>query len=270
MKVVILCGGQGTRLREETEYTPKPLVNIGGHPILWHIMKLYAHYGFNDFVLCLGYKGYMIKEYFLNYEAMNNDFTITLGNKHEVEFHQGHDEQGFKVTLADTGVNAMTGSRIKQIEKYIDGDTFMVTYGDGLSDINLHSLLNFHQAHGRIATLSSVQPVSRFGAVNIGKDLSVMDFEEKPKANDWINAGFFVFDRKVFSYLSDDQECILERQPLKNLALDGQLSAYPHDGFFYAMDTYREYLQLNELWTQGEAPWRVWDASQPQTMPIIP
>lgn len=259
MKVVILCGGQGTRLREETEYTPKPLVPVGGRPILWHIMKLYAHYGFDEFVLCLGYRGNMIKEYFLNYEAMNNDFTITLGRKNELVFHKYHDEQSFKVTLADTGSEAMTGSRLKQVQHYIDTETFMLTYGDGLCDVNLKKLVDFHQSHGRLATVTAVQPVSRFGAMNIGADCSVENFAEKPQSHDWVSAGFFVFNHSVFNYLSPNLDCILEREPLERLTADGQLAAFHHDGFFYAMDTYREYLHLNELWKKGVAPWAIWE-----------
>lgn len=262
MKVVILCGGQGTRLREETEYRPKPLVDVGGRPILWHIMKLYAHYNIQDFVLCLGYRGQMIKEYFLNYEAMNNDFTICLGTQHRIKYHGAHEEQDFYVTLADTGPDSMTGSRVKQVERYVDDDVFMVTYGDGLSDVNIQSLLSFHRAHGKLATVTTVKPTSRFGMLEVDDQKRVNAFAEKPQIEGWASAGFFVFNRRVFDYLKADPDCILEREPLERLAADGQLLAYQHEGFFFAMDTYREYLYLNELWNSGKAPWRVWKKKQ--------
>jgi glucose-1-phosphate cytidylyltransferase len=258
MKVVVLCGGQGTRLREETEYRPKPLVDIGGRPILWHIMKLYAHYGLRDFVLCLGYRGNMIKEYFLNYEAMTNDFTIRLGQKHQIMYHELHQEQDFNVTLAETGLDSMTGARVKRVERYIDDDTFMVTYGDGVSDINIGELLRFHKSHGRMATVTTVRPTSRFGVLNLDGDAQVNSFAEKPQVEGWISAGYFVFDRRFLDYLDADPSCILERDPLEQLTRDGQLMAYRHEGFFYAMDTYREYIYLNELWNNDRAPWAVW------------
>ncbi|MCX6590501.1 MAG: glucose-1-phosphate cytidylyltransferase [Acidobacteria bacterium] len=261
MKVVILCGGQGTRLREETEYRPKPLVEIGGKPILWHIMKGYAHHGYEDFALCLGYRGHMIKEYFLNYEAMNNDFTISLGQKSRIDFNDAHKEQNFRVTLAETGQETMTGGRIKRVERYVDGDTFFVTYGDGLADVNITKLLEFHRSHGRAATVTAVRPQSRFGILETASDGKVLQFSEKPQVDGWANAGFFVFERKVFDYLDADEGCILERKPLERLAAEGELMAYHHEGFFFAMDTYREYLYLNQLWKSGEAPWKVW--SQP-------
>lgn len=259
MKVVILCGGQGTRLREETEYRPKPLVEIGGRPILWHIMKLYAHYGLRDFVLCLGYRGNMIKEYFLNYEAMINDFTIRLGHQQQIFYHDHHQEQGFNVTLAETGLYTMTGARIKQVERYVDSDLFMITYGDGVSDVNIQQLLRFHKSHGRIGTLTTVRPTSRFGVLDLDAESRVNSFAEKPQSEGWISAGFFVFDRRFFEYLSPDPACTLERDPLERLTHEGQLMAYRHEGFFYAMDTYREYVYLNELWSSGRAPWTVWD-----------
>ncbi len=257
MKVVILCGGQGTRLREETEFRPKPLVEIGGRPILWHIMKLYAHAGFRDFVLCLGYRGNMIKEYFLNYEAMNNDFTICLGQKSQICFNGAHKEQDFRVTLADTGKDTMTGGRIKRIEKYVDGDTFLLTYGDGLADVDIPELVAFHQGRARLATVTTVRPHSRFGILDTASDGTVVEFAEKPKLDGWASAGFMVLDRKVFDYLDGD-DCVLEREPMERLTAEGQLMAYRHDGFFFAMDTYREYLHLNDLWQSGAAPWRVW------------
>ena len=258
MKAVILCGGQGTRLREETEFRPKPLVNVGGHPILWHIMKTYAHYGVQEFVLCLGYRGEMIKEYFLSYEAMSNDFTIRLGQNQEISFHGAHLEQDYAITLAETGAETMTGGRIKRVAKYVDDDTFLVTYGDGLSDVNITELLAFHKSHGKLATLTAVKPVSRFGVLNIGKGAEVDQFIEKPSLHGWINAGYFVFDRKVLDYIGGDEE-VLERQPLEKLSTEGQLMAYRHEGFFFAMDTYREYLALNKMWDEGDAPWKTWE-----------
>jgi glucose-1-phosphate cytidylyltransferase len=258
MKVVMLCGGLGTRLREETEYRPKPMVEIGGRPILWHIMKLYAHSGFADFVLCLGYRGNMIKEYFLNYEAMNNDFTICLGQESKIQYNAVHEEQGFQVTLADTGLATMTGGRLKRIKKYIDGDIFMLTYGDGLADLDVRKLLDFHYHHGKIATVTAVLPPSRYGVLQIGNSGQVDKFLEKPRTESFASAGFFVFHRRVFDYLDNDDACVLEHEPLERLAADGQLVAYQHEGFFYAMDTYREYQYLNELWASNQAPWRVW------------
>ena len=258
MKTVILCGGQGTRLREETEYRPKPLVDIGGHPILWHIMKMYATWGFDDFVLCLGYRGNMIKEYFLNYDAMNNDITIRLGTHPEIKYEQEHGEQNFNVTLADTGLNAMTGARVKRVERYISDGTFMVTYGDGVSNLNIQSLLEFHRNHGKLATVSTFRPTTRFGVLQLGDNGRVLAFAEKPQIDDWVSAGFFVFEPGVLDYLSGDDDCVLEREPLERLAKDNQLYAFQHDGFFYAMDTYREYQYLNQLWTEGNAPWKVW------------
>jgi glucose-1-phosphate cytidylyltransferase len=258
MKVAILCGGLGTRLREETEFRPKPMVEVGRRPILWHIMKTYAHYGFSEFVLCLGYRGNVIKEYFLNYEAMNNDFSISLGSGNSVEPHGAHEEQGFRVTLADTGPDTMTGGRIKRIQRYIDGDTFMVTYGDGLADVNITKLLDFHRAHGKLATMTAVHPVSRFGVVGIDDRQQVQTFVEKPRTDGWINAGYFVFHRRVFDHLTGGDGCIMEREPMARLAADGQLMAYPHDGFFFAMDTYRDFEALNKMWDSGDVPWKVW------------
>ena len=257
MKVVILCGGQGMRLREETEYRPKPLLEIGGRPILWHIMKIYAQAGFRDFVLCLGYRGQMIKEYFLNYEAMNNDFTICLGRQQRTAYHNAHAEQDFNVTMADTGLETMTGGRVSIVKKYIDDDNFMVTYGDGVADLDVRAVFDFHMSHGRVATVTSVRPTSRFGILDLSDKGEVRGFVEKPQLDGWVNAGFLVFNRRIFDYLSGEN-CILEREPLERLAREGELMAYRHEGFFYAMDTYREYLYLNDLWTSGRAPWRIW------------
>jgi glucose-1-phosphate cytidylyltransferase len=261
MKVVILAGGQGTRLREETEYRPKPMVEVGGRPILWHIMKLYAHHGFREFVICLGYRGNMIKEYFLNYEAMNNDFTICLGKKHQIKYHDFHEEQDFHVTLADTGAESMTGSRVKRIEPHITDDLFMVTYGDGLSDVNVKHLVDFHRSHGKMATVTTHRPTSRFGIMELGSDGRVEDFREKPQIDGWASMGYFVFDRRFLTYLAADPACILEREPLERLANEGELMAYRHEGFFQTMDTYREYVYLNDLWKQGKAPWVAWETN---------
>ena len=257
MQVVILAGGIGTRLREETEFRPKPLVEVGGRPILWHIMKIYAHYGFLDFIVCLGYRGKMIKEYFLDYEAMNNDFTINLGHPNQITYHNGHQEQDFRVTLADTGLETMTGGRVKRIEKYVDDDLFMVTYGDGLADIDIGDLVNFHKNHSKLATVTTVRPYSRFGILEIDKEARVLKFGEKQQQENWASAGFFVFDRRVFDYLHGDN-CVLEKEPLEQLAREGQLMSYHHDGFFYAMDTFKEYQELNKMWQQQKAPWRIW------------
>jgi glucose-1-phosphate cytidylyltransferase len=260
MKTVILCGGLGTRLREETEFRPKPLVDVGGRPILWHIMKVFAHAGFREFVLCLGYRGNMIKEYFLNYEAMNNDFTIRLGSRNQLTYHAAHGEQDFEVTLVDTGPDSMTGGRLRRAARYLDGDTFLVTYGDGLADLDARALVDFHRMHGRLATVTTVRPISRFGTVELDAAGVVSRFAEKPQLDSWVSVGFFVFQRRVLDYVDGDFT-ILEREPLERLAREGQLVAYRHDGFFYAMDTYREYQHLNDLWASGRAPWKVWETT---------
>jgi glucose-1-phosphate cytidylyltransferase len=259
MKAVILCGGQGTRLREETEFRPKPLVPIGDKPILWHIMKILSQSGIRDFVLCLGYRGNMIKEYFLNYEAMNNDFSICLGEQHTIQYHNAHGEQEFRVTLVDTGQSTMTGGRLRRVRRYVQDDPeFLVTYGDGVADIDVQAVHAFHNSHGRIGTISTVRPQSRFGLIEIGQDQKVASFVEKPQMDSWANVGFQVFKQDIFEYLTGD-DCILEREPLERLAAAGELMAYQHRGFFYAMDTYREYQFLNELWESGKAPWKTWD-----------
>lgn len=258
MKVVILCGGLGTRLREETEFRPKPMVEIGGRPILWHIMKIFACQGFNDFVLCLGYKGEMIKEYFLNYELLNNDFTIELGERETVDVHSSHDEKGWRVTLADTGDNSLKGSRLKQIEKYIEGDIFVVTYGDGVADINLKKLIEFHLKHGKTATVTGVNPVSLFGDLKISGD-KVEVFREKNKKDcNFVSGGYFVFSRSIFKLLTVDENCDLEIGPLEILAHEGELMVYKHAGFWACMDTYRDVELLNRLWRENNAKWRCW------------
>jgi glucose-1-phosphate cytidylyltransferase len=259
MKVVILCGGMGTRLREETEFRPKPMIEIGGRPILWHIMKIYAYHGHTDFILCLGYKGWMIKEYFLNYEAMNNDFTIRLGSSNEIRFHSNHSENGWTITLADTGLMTITGARVKRIEKYINDDEFMLTYGDGVADININHLIEFHRSHGKIGTVTGARPPSRFGELIVNGD-SVVEFSEKPHvSHGYINGGFFVFNRDIFNYLSTDDSCTLEREPLEKLAKDGELMMYHHTGFWQCIDTYRDLQLIRNLWESGKAYWKIWE-----------
>lgn len=258
MKTIILCGGEGTRLKEETEYKPKPMVEIGGKPILWHIMKMYAHFGFKEFVLALGYKGNIIRDFFLNYEFYNNDFTITLGNHKDIVVHGNTDESGWKVTLVETGAKAMTGSRIKQCERYINEDNFMVTYGDGLADIDISKLVEYHIGYGKIGTLTSIKQPSRFGKLVV-EDKQVVKFTEKsmPEGRQGnINGGFMVFKRNFFDYLSKDRGCILEREPLEKLAQDRELMVHHHDGYWQCMDTYRDYLLLQETWNSGDAPWQ--------------
>jgi len=256
MKVMLLAGGLGTRLREETEYRPKPMVEVGGKPVLWHIMKNFAAHGLNEFVICTGYRGDVIKDYFLNYEARNNDFTVTLGEKSSIEYHDRHLEGSWKVTVVDTGAETMTGGRVKRAGKHAGGKRFMVTYGDGLADVDMKKLLAFHESHGKLATVTTVRPLSRFGVMDLGADGSVQQFREKPLTDDYVNAGFFVFEPEVLSYL--DENCVLEQAPLEALARDGQLSAYKHEGFWQPMDTYREFTMLNDMWASGDAPWKVW------------
>ncbi len=256
MKVVILAGGFGTRLSEETELKPKPMVEIGGKPMLWHIMKIYSHYGFNDFIICLGYKGYMIKEYFANYFLHQSDVTIDIKNN-KVKVHHSKAEP-WRITLIDTGLNTMTGGRIKRIEKYINS-TFMLTYGDGVSDINIKELIKYHKKNKKYATITAVQPSGRFGAVSIKEDGVVESFFEKPKGdNAWINGGFFVLEPDVFNYIKNGDNEIWEKAPLEELAKDGQLVAYKHSGFWKCMDTLRDKIELENLWKTGRAPWKVW------------
>ena len=254
-KVVILCGGLGTRLREETEYRPKPMVEIGGKPILWHIMKIYSHYGFNDFVLCLGYRGEMIKEYFYNYQILNSDFTIELGNKNVSVHSSSLEERNWKITLVDTGKETLKGGRIKRIEKYVDSDNFMLTYGDGVADINIKELLNFHLNHKKIGTVTGVRPPSRFGEIKVeGK--KVICFTEKPQLSEgFINGGFFVFRRKFFDYLTED--CDFEFGALEKLTKEGELMIYEHKGNWECMDNIRDWEHLNKLWDQDQAFWKI-------------
>lgn len=256
MKVVILAGGLGTRLREETEYRPKPMVQIGKQPILWHIMKIYSHHGYKDFVICLGYKGEMIRNYFLNYETLNRDFTVSLGSW-KVEVHGSHDESGWRVTLAETGEKTMTGGRIKRIGKYLGGSTFMVTYGDGVSDTDIESLVAFHRRQGKLATVTAVRPASRYGELAI-EDGRVTLFREKPQVHEgWINGGFFVFEPEVLDLIEGDNDT-LETGLLVRLVEREQLAVYQHEGFWQCMDTYREMQQLDDMWARNAAPWKVW------------
>jgi glucose-1-phosphate cytidylyltransferase len=259
MKVIILCGGMGTRLREETEYKPKPMVEIGGKPILWHIMKLYAHYDYKEFILALGYKGDVIRNYFLNYHYYNNDFTVNIGDKDGVDVHGKHSEHDWKVTLVETGLNSMTGYRVKLCGKYINEDNFMLTYGDAVSNVNISELVNFHGNHSKIGTVTGVFPPSRFGDLLIKGDI-VDKFKEKPKnVSDYnpINGGFFVFKREFLSMIPSDPTCDLEREPLENITNKKQLAVYKHYGFWQCMDTYRDYMLLNKLWVK-KPEWKVW------------
>ena len=257
MKTVILCGGLGTRLREETEFRPKPMVNIGAQPVLWHIMKIYAHYGLTDFVLALGYKGAMIKEYFFNYEYLNNDFTVELGAR-RTAIHPKHKEDGWKVTLADTGEKTLKGGRLKRVEKYIKDENFCLTYGDGLSDVDIREVVAFHKKHGRIATVTGVNIASRFGELKIDGD-RVRRFSEKPDdAPGFINGGFMVMNKGIFDYLSEDEDCDLEYGPMEKLARKGELMVYRHPGKWACLDTLRDMDYLNSLWNGGKAFWKVW------------
>lgn len=260
MKVVILCGGKGTRLREETEFRPKPMVPVGGKPILWHIMKTYAHFGHTEFILCLGYKGEMIKDYFRNYLWNTCDITLKLGRNPSVQCHNRHDEEDWTVTLADTGEESMTAYRVRSIRDYLPKDSpFMLTYGDGLARIDLDALLASHRASGKICTLSAVHPAGRFGALRIEEDGSISSFAEKPQFEDsLINGGYMVCEPSIFDYLPDDPGVMLELAPMEQLVRDGQVNAYRHEGFWQPMDTYQESQHLNRLWVEGIAPWKVW------------
>ena len=256
MKVVILAGGFGTRLSEETEFRPKPMVEIGGHPIIWHIMKIYSAYGYNEFLVCLGYKGYIIKEYFANYFLHMSDVTFNLKTG-EMTLHRSNSED-WKVTLIDTGLNTMTGGRIKRVKNFIRDETFMVTYGDGVSDVNVKRLVEFHRENHKYATLTAVQPPGKFGSLSLDISSRVTKFTEKPAGDGaWINAGFFVLEPAIFDYIEGDSTS-WEREPLENLAKDGQLVAYKHYGFWKCMDTLRDKRELEKLWNSGNPPWKVW------------
>ncbi|OAQ38805.1 glucose-1-phosphate cytidylyltransferase [Pedobacter psychrophilus] len=258
MKVVILAGGLGTRLMEETEARPKPMVEIGGKPILWHIMKIYETYGYNDFILCLGYKAQSIKEYFLNYYLYNSDVSIDI-EKNKVDVHFSNSES-FKVTLVDTGLNTNTAGRIKKIQKYVKDQPFMLTYGDGVANINITELVDFHKSHGKLATLTSIQMPGRFGNIEMNEDGTVNHFVEKPQGDGmWINGGFFVLEPGVFKYLENDMDDVQwENIPLKEIANDGQLAAFKHCGFWKPMDALRDRIELEELWSSGQAKWKIW------------
>jgi glucose-1-phosphate cytidylyltransferase len=256
MKAVLLAGGLGTRIREETEFRPKPMVEVGGRPILWHIMKNLSGFGITEFVVATGYKSSMIKEYFLNYEAQSNDFTVELGNRDSLVFHGAHDEADWQVTVAFTGDETMTGGRVFRAAKYLDDEPFLVTYGDGLANVDIAALLDHHATSGRLGTVTTVQPTSRFGVLDVDADGVVTQFREKPTLDGWINIGFIIFQPQALSYFDDD--CVLEQGPLVDLAGAGQLSAFRHDGFWQPMDTYRESKLLNDLWSSGDAPWKNW------------
>jgi glucose-1-phosphate cytidylyltransferase len=256
MKVVILAGGLGTRLSEETGVRPKPMVEVGDKPILWHIMKIYAHYGFDDFVVCLGYKGYMLKEYFSNYALHNSDITFDMRTG-EMQIHHSQTEP-WRVTLVDTGADTMTGGRLKRVRDFVGDETFLMTYGDGVADVRVDELLAFHRAHGLEGTVTAVQPLGRFGALELGAGDRVERFREKPLGDgDWINGGFFVLEPRVIDRIDGDHT-LFEREPLESLAADGQLAAFTHAGFWQPMDTLRDKTHLEELWASGSAPWKVW------------
>jgi len=261
MKTVILCGGYGTRIREVAENLPKPMIPIGENPILWHIMKYYSQFGHKDFVLCLGYKSEVIKNYFLNYGSIPADLTITLGEEGPSIPRKKTDEKGWKITLAETGLNAMTGARLKRIQKYIGTDeNFMLTYGDGVGDVNLEALMKFHLAHGKIATVTGVHPPGRFGELDYDVQTKTVEgFNEKPQVTGGrINGGFFIFRREIFDYLNDDENLVLEQYPIRHLVADGQLQIFEHDGFWQPMDTSREYSLLNDIYKNNKAPWAIW------------
>ena len=256
MKAVILAGGLGTRLAEETAVRPKPMVEVGGKPILWHLLKLFSHHGINDFVVCLGYKGYVIKEYFANYFLHMSDVTFDLA-ENRMEVCHRHCEP-WRVTLVDTGEHTQTGGRLKRVRDYLDDDSFCFTYGDGLSDVDLTALLRFHKEQGRLATVTAVQPPGRFGSLDIA-DQKITRFEEKPQGDgNWINGGFFVLQRAALDYIDGNDDTVWERAPLEKLARDGQLSAFTHRGFWQPMDTLRDKMRLEDIWQSGEAPWKVW------------
>lgn len=258
MKVVILAGGFGTRISEESSLKPKPMIEIGEHPILWHIMKTYSSHGFNDFIICLGYKGYLVKDYFAHYFLHEADVTFDFRNKNEQMIHH-HSAEPWTVTLVNTGLDTMTGGRVKRIGPYIGDEPFLLTYGDGVSDVNIAELVSFHRKHGRLVTITSAQLSGRFGALNLDSDNRVRGFQEKPKGDgSWVNAGFFVMQPEVFSYIDGDNTT-LEHAPLERLAKEGELVAFKHAGFWQPMDTMRDKNLIEELWRSGKAPWKVWE-----------
>jgi len=258
LKIVILCGGYGTRIRDVADNIPKPMIPIGRYPILWHIMKYYANFDHQDFVLCLGYKSQIIKDFFLNYEAHTKDFTITLGKRDGIEFHTAHNESDWRVTLVDTGLQAMTGARIARIRKYVGDEDFMLTYGDGVGDVDIEALLAFHRAHGKALTVTGVRPPGRFGEL-VSDGGRAVEFNEKPQAaGGRISGGYFVASAKLFDYLNDAEDLVFEQEPMRKLVADGELMVFEHDGFWQPMDTSREYQLLNALYEQGKAPWVKW------------
>lgn len=258
MKVVILAGGLGTRISEESHLKPKPMIEVGDAPILWHIMKYYSSYGFNEFIICCGYKGYVIKEYFADYYLHRSDITFDFSDNNKMIVHNNVAEP-WKVTVIDTGLNTMTGGRLKRIQKYVGNETCMMTYGDGVSDVDLDALLKFHREHGKAATLTAIQPGGRFGVLDIDDSQTVRQFSEKAKEDGgWINAGFMVLEPEAFSYIEGDQT-YFEKEPLENMAKDGNLAAYRHEGFWKCMDTMRDKGMLDELWNKGNAPWKLWE-----------
>jgi len=260
MKVVILCGGHGTRIRDVADNLPKPMIPVGGYPILWHIMKYYSHFGHQEFVLCLGYRGESIKDFFLNYEAQTKDFTITLGGHHPIQYHTDHLETNWQVTMANTGLEAMTGARIKRVQKYLQNeDNFMLTYGDGLGDVDLRELLKFHQSHGKILTVSGVRPPGRFGEIMGESNGLITEFNEKPQASGGrISGGYFVCRKEIFNYLKDAEDLVFEQNPIRSLIKDKQVMMFEHNGFWQPMDTYRDYIYLNQLSEKKSAPWIKW------------
>lgn len=256
MQVVILCGGQGTRMREETEFRPKPLVEIGDKPMIWHIMKIYSYYGYNDFILCVGYKGHMLKQYFMEMYWRNNDFTLSTFNENSVKYHTRGNEN-WKITIIDTGINTLTGGRIKKIKDYVNGEEFMLTYGDGLSNVDIHKLLAFHKKKGKLATLTGVHPISPFGVMDVKNEI-VTSFREKPVLEDMVNGGYMVLNKKAFDYIPEE-DCSFEQEPLKRLAADGELAVYKHKDFWTAIDTYKDVERVNQLWKAGKSDWKLWD-----------
>lgn len=256
MKAVILCGGKGTRMREETEYRPKPLVPIGGKPILWHIMKIYSYYGINDFILCTGYKSDMIKQYFMEMYWRNNDFTVQINGDEKIKFHTKEKEE-WNITIIDTGLETLTGGRLKKIAKYIVEDDFLMTYGDGVSDVNINELIEYHKCKKRIATITGVHPMSPFGLIEVEAGI-VKSFKEKPRLKDMINGGFMVLNKKVFDYILEE-DCMFEEEPLKKLADTSQLAVYEHNGFWTAVDTFKDIEKINKMCDKGDSPWKIWE-----------
>lgn len=260
MKVAILCGGQGTRIRDVADDIPKPMIPVGGYPILWHIMKYYSRFNHNKFVLCLGYKEQVIKDFFLNYEAHTRDFTISLGQSKSIAYHSAHDESDWQITMASTGLQAMTGARVKRVRHFLAGEeNFLLTYGDGVGDIDLDELVRFHLSHGKILTVTGVRPPGRFGELMSDPSGLITEFNEKPQATGGrISGGFFVCRKEIFNYLDDREDLVFEQEPMRELVKDRQMMVYEHDGFWQPMDTYRDYIYLNGLCSKGQAPWKKW------------